>query len=84
MHPTTVGYGILAQELINVLQQYAGVEFYLGDGHTKRAGPVRVDFERLISRDTLISKPPKSLTSDLGLIGWIDEVLDRIIGRLLF
>lgn len=83
VHPTTVGYGILAQELINVMQQYAGVEFYLGDGRTRRTGPVRVDFGRLISRDTLISNPPRSLTSDLGLIGWVDEVLDGIIGRLL-
>ena len=51
---------------------------------TKRTGPVRVDFGRLISRDTLISNPPRSITSDLGLIGWIDEVLDGVIGRLLF
>ena len=84
VHPTTVAYGILAQELINVMQQYAGVKFYLGDGQTKRTGPVRVDFGRLISRDTLISDPPRSLTSDLGLIGWVDEVLDGVIGRLLF
>jgi hypothetical protein len=83
VHPTTIGYGILAQELINVMQQYAGVEFYLGDGQTRRTGPVRVDFGRLISRDTLISHPPRSLSSDLGLIGWVDEVLDGIIGRLL-
>ncbi len=83
VHPTTIGYGILSQELIDVMQRYAGVEFYLGDGRTKRTGPVRVDFGRLISRDTLISDPPRSLTSDLGLIGWVDEVLDGIIGRLL-
>ncbi|MGI8911589.1 MAG: hypothetical protein ACR2JR_13725, partial [Rubrobacteraceae bacterium] len=82
-HPTTIGYGIMAQELIQVMQQ-AGVRFYLGDGRTKRTGPVRVDFGRLISRDTLISNPPRSITSDLGLIGWLDEILDGIIGRLLF
>lgn len=35
------------------------------------------------SRDTLISNPPRSLTSDLGLIAWVDEVLDGILGRLL-
>ncbi len=83
VHPTTIGYGILAQELIDVMQQRAGVEFYLGDGKTKRTGPVRVDFGRLISRDTLISDPPRSLTSDMGLIGWVDEVLDGILARLL-
>jgi hypothetical protein len=83
VHPTTVAYGILAQELINVMQQNAGVEFCLGDGTTKRAGPVRVDFVRLIPRDTLVSASPQSLTSDLELIGWLDEVLDGIISRLL-
>jgi hypothetical protein len=83
VHPTTIGYGILAQELINVMQQHAGVKFYLGDGKTERTGPVRVDFGRLISRDTLISSPPRSLDSNLRLIAWVDEVLDGILGRLL-
>jgi hypothetical protein len=83
VHPTTIGYGILAQELIDLMQQHAGVTFYLGDGETERSGPVRVDFGRLISRDTLISNPPRSFTSDLRLIGWFDEVLDGILGRLL-
>jgi lysophospholipase L1-like esterase len=83
VHPTTIGYGILAQELIDLMQQHAGVTFYLGDGETERSGPVRVDFERLTSRDTLISNPPRSFTSDLRLIGWFDEVLDGILGRLL-
>jgi len=83
VHPTTIGYGILAQELINVMQQHAGVKFYLGDSNTRRTGPVRVDFGRLISRDTLISNPPRSLDSDLRLIAWVDEVLDGILSRLL-
>jgi hypothetical protein len=83
VHPTTIGYGILAQELINVMQQHAGVKFYLGDGSTERTGPVTVDFRRLITRDTLISDPPRSLTSDVRLIGWIDQTLDGIISRIL-
>ena len=66
------------------MQQHARVKFYLGDGHTERTGPVRVDFRRLIARDTLISDPPRSLSSDVRLIGWIDEVLDGVIGRTLF
>jgi hypothetical protein len=83
VHPTTIGYGILAQELINVMQQHVGVKFYLGDGSTERTGPVTVDFRRLITRDTLISDPPRSLTSDVRLIGWIDQTLDGIISRIL-
>lgn len=74
VHPTTVGYGILAQELIRVMER-AGVQFRMRDG-TPRASPVQVDFDRLIRRDTLINRPPANLTSALGVLGWADEVLD--------
>lgn len=83
VHPTTIGYGIVAQELINIMQQHAGVKFYLGDGITERKGPVMVDFRRLSERDTLISDPPRSLTSDVHLVGWIDQALDGIYDRIL-
>src|SRR5690606_22414966 len=43
VHPTTVGYGILAQELVNVMTT-AGVRFRRPDG-TERHGPVTVDFD---------------------------------------
>lgn len=46
-------------------------------------GPVTVDFRRLVARDTLISDTPRSLTSDVRLIGWIDQTLDGVIGRTL-
>jgi hypothetical protein len=75
VHPTTVGYGLVAQEFINVMQ-LAGVTFYYGDGKTPRSGPIKVDFRRLIALDTLISDPPRSLSSDIGLIGWIDQKVD--------
>jgi hypothetical protein len=76
VHPTTIGYAVLAQEFINIMQQYAGVEFYLGDGKTKRNQPVRVDFQHWISHDNLIIDPPISLTEDLEIIGWINKKLD--------
>jgi hypothetical protein len=75
VHPTTVTYGILAQEFINVMQ-LAGVPFFYGDGRTVRQGPVPVDFKRLIALDTLISDPPRSLASDVALIGWFDQKID--------
>ncbi|HEY0547586.1 MAG TPA: hypothetical protein VGC91_19555 [Pyrinomonadaceae bacterium] len=77
VHPTTVCYGLLAQEFINIMQR-AGVRFYLGDGKTVRSSPVKVDFTRLIKSDTLISDPPKSIKSDLKLLGWADEKIDFI------
>jgi lysophospholipase L1-like esterase len=88
VHPTTVGYGIIAQEVINVMR-LAGVKFYYGDyrdrasheSPTERVGPISVDFERLVRLDTLVAHPPQSLTSDLKLVGWLDETLD-LFGRL--
>lgn len=73
MHPTTIGYAILAQEFINIMQHHAGVKFFYGDGKTERTQPVRVDFRHWIALDTLVSHPPKSLTKGLETIGWIDE-----------
>lgn len=71
-HPTTVGYGLLAQELITVMER-AGVGFRYVDG-TERPGPVQVDVERLIRRDTLVNFPPGNVTSGLKVLGWADEV----------
>src|SRR5205807_1951407 len=73
VHPTTIAYGLVAQELINIMQS-AGVKFFLGDGVTQRTGPIHVDFKRLLKRDTLISQPPPSIGSDLKTLGWLDEV----------
>jgi hypothetical protein len=81
IHPTTIGYGIMAQEFIKIMQ-LAGVKFYQADGKTERTGDVKVNFNRLIAWDTLISKPPRSLSSDLSLIGWLDSNLN-IFNRLL-
>jgi hypothetical protein len=88
VHPTTIGYGIIAQEVINVMRR-AGVKFFLGDyrdrashdNPTERSGAIQVDFERLVRLDSLIAHLPRSLTSDLKLIGWLDETLD-LFGRL--
>lgn len=72
IHPTTIGYGIMAQELINIMQS-AGVKFYQRDGKTERTEDIKVNFSDLIKLDTLISKPPRSLTNDLSMIGAIDK-----------
>jgi len=74
VHPTTSAYGILAQEVIKVME-LAGVEFLDRHGQP-RAGPVQVDFERLLRADTLISAPPASLSNTLSLLGWLDDKLD--------
>lgn len=74
IHPTTIGYGIIAQEIIRVMER-AGVQFILPDGRP-RPSPVNVDFRRLIRLDTLLTHPPTSLTSALSVLRWLDEALD--------
>lgn len=82
IHPTTIGYGIMAQELIKIMQR-AGVKFYQSDGKTERKGDVNVDFKRLISYDTLISNPPRSLSNALSLIGLLDKNFNLFSGMLM-
>ena len=80
MHPTTTAYGVLAQEVIRVME-LAGVEF--SDRHGEpRSGPVQVDFERLLRADTLLTDPPASISNTLSLLGWLDDQLD-LVNRFL-
>jgi hypothetical protein len=53
----------------------AGVKFYDRTGAARKA-PVKVDFKTLVRRDTLISDPPRSLGSNVALIGSLDEQVD--------
>ena len=76
VHPTTIAYGVVAQEVIKVMET-AGVTFADRDG-TPRSGPIRVDFDRLVAADTLVSKPPAVISPTLGMLGWLDERLDWV------
>ena len=80
VHPTTIGYGILAQEIIRVMG-LAGVVFHDAAGRPRPA-PVTVDFARLIREDTLISDPPRSVASTLDLIARIDERFPFVVDAL--
>jgi hypothetical protein len=73
VHPTTVAYGILAQEIITIMRR-AGVPFY-GPNGGLRSDPVTVDFARLLRLDTLVQHPPQNITSTLDVLGWADEAL---------
>jgi hypothetical protein len=76
VHPTTTSYGIVAQEVITVME-LAGVVFADGQGQP-RPGPVVVDFERLLAADTLLRNPPAAVGNTLSLLGWLDERLDWV------
>jgi hypothetical protein len=81
IHPTTVGYGIMAQEVIKVMQ-LAGVKFYESDGKTEREGEIQVDFHDLIARDTLISQTPHNVDSILDFVGGIDKNFNLVSGMM--
>lgn len=82
VHPTTVGYGIVAQGVIRVMRT-AGVTFRDRQG-APRPDPVELDFDRILRADTLMSHPPAAITSSLGLLGWLDERLDWVSRFLPF
>jgi hypothetical protein len=70
----------LPQELIAIMQQ-AGVKFYDTTGQP-RPGDIAIDFARLIQIDTLISTPPRNISSILNLVGWFDRNLNLMSGLL--
>ncbi|WP_323874547.1 hypothetical protein [Streptomyces sp. 3212.3] len=82
VHPTTVSFGILAQELITIMRR-AGVEFQNPDGGP-RPDQVTVDFFRLIRRDTLINQPPGHLTASLDVLAWAEPTLSVAQRTLYF
>ncbi|WP_207898660.1 hypothetical protein [Amycolatopsis pittospori] len=82
VHPTTVAYGIIAQEMITIMRR-AGVEFRSPTGQP-RQDPVTVDFDRLIRRDTLLTRPPQNLNSTLDILGWADETVGWVLRTIGF
>jgi hypothetical protein len=79
VHPTTIGYGLIAQEVINVMH-LAGVEFKFGNG-IARPGPVAVDHERLLRLDTLMSAPPRLAAGLLSLLERLDAMSEGVLTK---
>lgn len=78
VHPTTVGSGLVAQEVIDEMQR-RGVEFHKvtpGKKKTKRNGPILVDYDRLVRLDTLITKLPSTMDDFWDKLQDGDEILD--------
>jgi len=72
VHPTTIGYGIVARELLEIMRA-AGVPAAAG---------AAIDFTRLLERDTFVSDPPGVLGSDFHSLGWLVDNYQSI-GRAL-
>jgi lysophospholipase L1-like esterase len=81
IHPTTIGYGIMAQEIIKIMQ-LAGVKFFERDEKTERTGEIKVNFNRLIEQDTLISNPPKLVNNILEIVATVDNRFNIISNML--
>lgn len=81
IHPTTIGYGIMAQEFIRIME-LAGVKFYGSDGNTPLSSPVKLNFDRLIALDTLISKPPRTVASVLDRLSFLDSTFN-LVSRMI-
>jgi len=67
VHPSTIGYGILADEVMRVMGA-CGVRM-------ERARP---DFRALVAEDTLIADPPRRIASILDLIEWANNAVDLV------
>jgi hypothetical protein len=80
IHPTTIGYGLIAQQVIAIMDR-AQVQFRSPTGDL-RPSPVSVDFTRVLASDTLITRPPTSLAGQMATLGWFDDQLDWV--RALF
>jgi hypothetical protein len=74
VHPTTIGYAILAQEILRILD-LAGIP---------EAHGAAINFDNAVAEDSLITAPPRSLSTDLHVLGWLQELVDwagHIFGR---
>jgi len=74
VHPTTVGYGVIAHEVLSAFQK-AGVP---------SADPARLDWHAIVANDTLLTEPPallKSLESTLDAL-FAKLPLDALIEKL--
>ena len=76
IHPTTIGYGIVAQELVRVLE-VAGIELRDAAGNPRPA-PVQLDFAALLAADTLNSAPPPLLSP---LLSMVEPLARRFISK---
>ena len=82
VHATTIGYGVIAREVMRIMNEHAQVEFRTRTGDVRPPNTVDVDFTRVLLSDTLISRPPTIISSTLALMGWLDETVDWV-NRLL-
>lgn len=70
IHPTTIGYGIIAEVFLTAMQQ-AGID---------NADPQRLDWTRLIQQDSLIQSPPQLWDDILAAAEKNDNLWEILLG----
>jgi len=61
VHPTTIGYGVLAHELLTVMK----------DANIPGADPAKLNWQWIVDNDTLVTDPPRLLENLQGLLGFL-------------
>ncbi|MDH2445152.1 hypothetical protein QDR37_14455 [Amnibacterium sp. CER49] len=69
VHPTTIGYGVIAQAVLDVLLLKADVR-------PGAEAPGAIDFAALAALDPLLARPPTRLDEIGRAVGWIGKRVD--------
>ncbi|WP_426625358.1 hypothetical protein ACPPVW_04645 [Leifsonia sp. McL0607] len=68
VHPTTIGYGLIAREVLEVMKLAA----------VPGAAEASIDFGTLLAEDTLNSDPPAQISEDGRMIGMLNRAVDVV------
>ena len=60
------------------MDQQAGSQVLDTNGELRPQGDVTVDFRRLLAADSLLSRPPATISGALSLLGWLDDKVDWV------
>ncbi len=74
VHPSTTGYTIIAQQVIDIMSGKAGVQF--ADRPGGRGAGVTLDLDHWMGLDSLITNPPKLINEIAGGLYAVNNVID--------
>lgn len=83
VHPTTMCYGLMAHEFIQVMHTQAHVPFINPQTGAERPDP-QIDFAAVLRRDALVRTPPGLLDDVLGILNWLEDWVgvSALLGQL--
>lgn len=72
VHPTTMGYTLVAHEFITAMRQ-AGVAFVNPVSGSPRPAANDLDYARYLRRDTLVRTPPRLFDDGIRILNWLED-----------